>query len=787
MPVYVIDTLKPKNGLDFPVVEAVDVAVEGYASLADAVTHFATDTAIAAINTALDTKANISDVNSATASLQAQIDQIEISASAEAVVAPEVAGARVGADGTSYQTLKDRLDTESAGLQNAIISSKAMFDNKFGLFNYGYDKPFNREADPTYADSRRIGVRRSEEEVILNGDTVWPEVSSAKVWVRISGDVSTTIIEQTVREWTDPIQFVEGHNYRVTAELVSGESTLNNEEYINGVSVYKAGSASSIGNDYREGKKFFREFTADDSSYHVAIFIPTGQSFLNAKYIITIDDLSADSVPKSIVDLNSDVREISNNFDSLGVLSKIEYDSKTAGSCEYYGQKLDVAKRAYVPTKYMTFSKSSSQAIQGGATYGDYYIQFTDKQSSFIIINLKTQAVVQDTQLTAVQTYHCNNANFSDIFYDVNDIFPLLYVSMENIAEHKVLVYRLVGSIGEITLQLIQTITFDDPEICNCYYPNACIDNDNGLLIQIGYTENSYQKTDTNKLVFNIFNLPSASSSEVALSDNLKIDSFRLPSLHATQGAIVFDGKIYQVYGITDERWIKVIDIATGKIVTSINLNAQSIIDGEQETLFIWNDELYCVGFNLNIYKIATSTENYVPAKKVLIIPETMNGFSCAANTTNGAFIYHRPSDARSTIMTKKNAVNETFEMPLGDYTAMADYRYVDEAARQIMATYGLIKIPEGAKTVEVKMTNTDYYFGLVILYREKADKTQGKQVYDSGWKEGGTTVVKNLSDLDYDTYEYGLASTFKIGSAGTASFTNETVQSLGWSYEFTY
>lgn len=106
MPVYVIDTLKPKNGLDFPVVEAVDVAVEGYSSLADAVTHFATDTAIAALTAALDDKAD----KTTTDSLQAQIDQIVISASAESVVAPEVAQARVDSSGFAHATLKDRSD-----------------------------------------------------------------------------------------------------------------------------------------------------------------------------------------------------------------------------------------------------------------------------------------------------------------------------------------------------------------------------------------------------------------------------------------------------------------------------------------------------------------------------------------------------------------------------------------------------------------------------------------------------------------------------------------------------
>ena len=120
MPLNVIDTLKPKNGLDFPIVEAIDVFVEGYTSLADAVTHFATDAMIAAINVALAGKANTSDFNTAVANLQNQINQIVISAGEEAVVAPEVADARVGADSTSYQTLKARLDSEEKTLNSNI-------------------------------------------------------------------------------------------------------------------------------------------------------------------------------------------------------------------------------------------------------------------------------------------------------------------------------------------------------------------------------------------------------------------------------------------------------------------------------------------------------------------------------------------------------------------------------------------------------------------------------------------------------------------------------------------
>lgn len=131
MPVNVIDTLKPKNGLNFPVVEAIDVFVEDYENLADAISHFATDVMIEAINTVLSGKANTSDVNTAVANLQGQIDQIVISASAESVVAPEVAQARVDANGVEHTTLKDRTDSDYAALaqatefENLFVSSTA--------------------------------------------------------------------------------------------------------------------------------------------------------------------------------------------------------------------------------------------------------------------------------------------------------------------------------------------------------------------------------------------------------------------------------------------------------------------------------------------------------------------------------------------------------------------------------------------------------------------------------------------------------------------------------------
>jgi hypothetical protein len=109
MAVEVIDTLKPKNNGTFPVVEAEDVEVSEGVRLPEA----------------LGQKAEQADLDEAATSLQGQIDQIVISASAESVVAPEVAQARVGTDDTEYATLKSRLDAENSILSDATKNLQA--------------------------------------------------------------------------------------------------------------------------------------------------------------------------------------------------------------------------------------------------------------------------------------------------------------------------------------------------------------------------------------------------------------------------------------------------------------------------------------------------------------------------------------------------------------------------------------------------------------------------------------------------------------------------------------
>lgn len=96
MAVEVIDKIKPKNGGSFPIVEAVDVEVSDGMRLP----------------TALTAKADASAIDA----IQAQVDQIA-QAAGTGSADTEVAQARVDNDGITYNTLKERIDTQMENVE----------------------------------------------------------------------------------------------------------------------------------------------------------------------------------------------------------------------------------------------------------------------------------------------------------------------------------------------------------------------------------------------------------------------------------------------------------------------------------------------------------------------------------------------------------------------------------------------------------------------------------------------------------------------------------------------
>ena len=137
MAVHVIDTIKPKNNLNFPVVEAEDVKVSDTLRLDEALEDKADTADLTALEAEVEAKAENSALASAVANLQGQIDNIVTPATQDA----EVQNARVGADGTSYQTLKARIDSEVNELKTNVeqkVNTKELLDG----FKYLSDDDF---------------------------------------------------------------------------------------------------------------------------------------------------------------------------------------------------------------------------------------------------------------------------------------------------------------------------------------------------------------------------------------------------------------------------------------------------------------------------------------------------------------------------------------------------------------------------------------------------------------------------------------------------------------------
>ncbi|MBO4795761.1 MAG: hypothetical protein J5553_00090 [Verrucomicrobia bacterium] len=280
------------------------------------------------------------------------------------------------------------------------------------------------------------------------------------------------------------------------------------------------------------------------------------------------------------------------------------YAQDPAKDFAYSGERIDltspVMNIGYLFTETHEVKDSS---IQGAAVYGKYLFQFNNFRERCAIYDLETGKLVQTIELERDKLLHCNNANFSRQYYDGSDPFPLLYISMENILKHNVMVYRLTGKEGEFRMEPVQTITWPKPEDCGCYYPNVILDNENGKIIQMGYTQNNFHVAEGNKLIIRVYPLPLREKGDVTFTPADAEKSFELPCVTATQGAFCRNNRIYQIYGINLQEGLslRVIDLDREKFVTCVNLPDIGI-KGEQEGIGFYKEGIIMTGQDRRVH-----------------------------------------------------------------------------------------------------------------------------------------------------------------------------------------
>lgn len=225
-------------------------------------------------------KANTSDVNTATTNLQTQIDQIA-QAAGTGSADTEVAQARVGADGTSYQTLKARLDGENSDVREEIKSEVENIRSDIG--------------------GSEIIFARSESDK-LNGD-YQPNAKNILVFVEGVDYLSATLL--------DISEVGSGGRLKVNTSLYSKHGAYivneNNEvlDYINGENAVERGY--SVGTAITE----------------VEMIIPNGAKYVTSDIRSTlftgIDNFTVKAVTTLVTDgLNEELEELREEISNVG-------------------------------------------------------------------------------------------------------------------------------------------------------------------------------------------------------------------------------------------------------------------------------------------------------------------------------------------------------------------------------------------------------------------------------------------------------------------------------------
>lgn len=264
---------------------------------------------------------------------------------------------------------------------------------------------------------------------------------------------------------------------------------------------------------------------------------------------------------------------------------------------EYSGPLVKVAPdKHYVAAKQV--STITSIGCQGGACFGDYLFMFIDGAGTCYIYDLAKSALIQ--AVTGIDssgffTYcHSNTVNFGTEYYDANDPFPLIYVSVGEATGGYTgaLVYRIVATtendVTTYSLTLVQTLKMPGTEW------TEFVTGEDGFCY-LCYT--------SQRKIYRM-NMPKLSDGDITfdLAQALSVYQFTpQPSWYGgsnNQNRFYRDGKIYFVSGSgssTQAKLFVVLDLATERREVEIDLVNTLGLAGEPETCFIWRDHICIV------------------------------------------------------------------------------------------------------------------------------------------------------------------------------------------------
>ena len=277
----------------------------------------------------------------------------------------------------------------------------------------------------------------------------------------------------------------------------------------------------------------------------------------------------------------------------------------------YYGGKIDLKTYHYAISSFL----NSYTGHQSGAAFGDYYFMLTNKMTKVYVWNLSEGEIIYtwNNPSSLSDIHHCNQCSFGTTYYDANDPFPLLYVTVNNAASGEYAgrcsqeVYRVVATYDAETEEytsfdftLVQVIYLPVMTSTNCLgNANMAIDSVRNRMVFYSRDNNSSQGWCR----ITEFNIPSyTAGNEVVttvLEDSNILNGYFIDSsAWNMQGGTIYKGKLFIARGAQGVGYTEmiVVDLIGKSQIATIDLLSNGFT-AEPEGTFIWNNQV-CISTN---------------------------------------------------------------------------------------------------------------------------------------------------------------------------------------------
>lgn len=435
-----------------------------------------------------------------------------------------------GIDGVSNNNIRSSNYFPLEGVRRLYMEIATGYNMSFFFYdidkNYLYGVPtsfeesYELDIDPDHAFVRFIIGKVTPEA----GDTSWSANLTIK---KMYGITKTSFINketvealktldyeplQSIGEWrVGNINAADGTNQ-------AGSNRIRTENYIDISDMVKLHTNITSGYLYRrffyDSNKAYIQGDQVHISGEKVMDIPAGSKYVRFQVTTQVSQSakyywSDEFIYNGVSIMNSDVQDLVNNYIGSGNTSytgekiSLTDSSNMTNRCDV-NEWLDMDNVAYPDITDYQFTSA-----QGFAVFDDYMF-FCIDGGSFIVIKKSTKEILDVVPALVSSNNHNNSAQFTNIYYDDADEFPMLLASRcgtiatldpEN---DRGIFYRIQRNGNDFTFSVVNTVGFDFLTRGG----NWNIDPAGKEIMYIGYIKNNYMFTTDNPLIIMKFKAP---------------------------------------------------------------------------------------------------------------------------------------------------------------------------------------------------------------------------------------------------------------------------------------